>query len=143
MPCSHVIDKEKRLVIGSAWDRVTFADVINHQDPLQAAPAFNPASDRLVEASAVTAIDASFEEVKKPANRRIFIFRGTACLGCPQAGSLWRGTLVWRTFRHEASTTTGRGLLRHAVRPEMAHAEGTSAARLKVVARWGERLTSL
>jgi len=72
MPCSYVIDKEKRLVISSAWDRVSFAEVINHQDQLKADPAFNPAFNQLVDASAVTGIDASVEEVKKAANRRIF-----------------------------------------------------------------------
>jgi hypothetical protein len=72
MPCSYVIDREKRLVISSAWDRVTFAEVIHHQDQLKADPAFNPAFDQLVDASAVTGVDASVEEVKKAANRRIF-----------------------------------------------------------------------
>jgi len=72
MPCSYVIDKEKRLVISSAWDRITFADVINHQDQLRADPAFNPDFDQLVDATRVTAIDATLEEVKKVASRRIF-----------------------------------------------------------------------
>ena len=72
MPCKYVIDREKRLVITSAWDRVTFAEVITLQDQLRADPEFNPDFDQLVDASAVTGIDATVEEVKKAASRRTF-----------------------------------------------------------------------
>ena len=72
MPCSYVIDKEKRLVISTAWGRVTLAEVMNHQDQLRADPAFDPNFNQLVDATAVDGIDASVEEVKRAANRRIF-----------------------------------------------------------------------
>jgi hypothetical protein len=72
MPCSYVIDKEKRLVISSAWDRVTFAEMMNHQDQLKADPAFNQDFNQLVDATAVTGLDASIDEIKRIANRRIF-----------------------------------------------------------------------
>lgn len=72
MPCSYFIDKEKRLIISSAWDRVTFAEVVDHQDQLKADPAFNPDFNQLVDATAVTGVDASLEEVKRVASRRIF-----------------------------------------------------------------------
>jgi len=72
MPCSYVIDREKRLVISSAWDRVTFVEVRNHQDQLRADPAFDPAFNQLVDASAVTAIAATLDEVKRVATVRIF-----------------------------------------------------------------------
>jgi len=32
MPCRYIIDAEQQLVIGTAWDRVTFAEVDAHQD---------------------------------------------------------------------------------------------------------------
>lgn len=72
MPVNYVIDKEKRLVISTAWDRVTFAEVIEQQEQLRADPAFDPEFDQLVDASKVTAIDASLEEVKKAASHRTF-----------------------------------------------------------------------
>ena len=72
MPCSYVIDKEKRLVISTAWGSVTFAEVMNHQDQLRSDPAFDPNFDQLVDATAVTAVDASTDEVKRAASRRIF-----------------------------------------------------------------------
>jgi len=72
MPCSYVIDKEKRLVISSAWGRVTFVEVVNHQDQLRADPAFDPNFNQLVDATQATGVDASVDEVKRAASRRIF-----------------------------------------------------------------------
>jgi hypothetical protein len=72
MPCRYVIDREKRLVISTAWGRVTFAEVMSHQDQLKADSVFDPDFNQLVDATAVTGVDASVEEVKKAASRRIF-----------------------------------------------------------------------
>ena len=52
-----VIDEENRLVISSAWDRVTVAHVDTHQSKLSVDPHFNPDFKQLVEATAVTALD--------------------------------------------------------------------------------------
>jgi hypothetical protein len=57
MPCRYVIDEENRLVISSAWDRVTVAHVDTHQSKLSVDPHFNPDFKQLVEATAVTALD--------------------------------------------------------------------------------------
>jgi hypothetical protein len=72
MPCTYIIDKQKRLVISSAWDRITCTEVMNHQDQLRTDAAFDPNFDQLVDATAVTGVDASVDEVKKAASRRIF-----------------------------------------------------------------------
>lgn len=72
MPCSYVIDRNKRLVITTARDRITFAEVMEHQDRLRADPAFNPDFNQLVDATEVTEVDATVDEVKRVANRRIF-----------------------------------------------------------------------
>jgi len=72
MPCSYVIDRERRLVVSTAWDRVTFAEVMIHQDQLRSDPAFDPNFNQLVDATAVDGVDASVEEVKKAASRRTF-----------------------------------------------------------------------
>lgn len=72
MPCSYVIDMQKRLVITTAWDRVTFAEARGHQDQLKVDPSFNPDFNQLIDASAVTSIDATVAEIKRLAGRPIF-----------------------------------------------------------------------
>lgn len=72
MPCSYVIDSQKRLVLSTAWDRITFNEVIAHQDQLSSDSAFNPDFDQLVDATAVTAVDATLDEIKRVASRHIF-----------------------------------------------------------------------
>lgn len=72
MPCRYVIDRERRLVVSTAWDRVTFADAKGHQDELYADPAFDRDFNQLIDATAVTHIDASAEEIRIIAARSIF-----------------------------------------------------------------------
>jgi hypothetical protein len=72
MPCRYVIDKERRLVVTTAWDRVTFAEAKAHQDQLANDPAFDPDFDQLLDASAAVAIDASLQEIQTIACRRLF-----------------------------------------------------------------------
>jgi len=72
MPCCYVIDIEQRLVISTAWDRVSFAEVKAHQDQLASDPDFNPEFNQFVNATAVTALDISIEEAKTIAGRRFF-----------------------------------------------------------------------
>jgi hypothetical protein len=40
MPCNYHIDEERRLVISTAWDRLTGAEVVDHQRKLQNDPRF-------------------------------------------------------------------------------------------------------
>jgi hypothetical protein len=72
MPCRYVIYQEQRLVITTAWDRVTFAEAKAHQDQLSSDAAFDPEFNQLVDASAVTAIDATIDQIKTIARRGIF-----------------------------------------------------------------------
>lgn len=72
MPCRYVIEKERHLVITTAWDNVTFADAKGHQDQLFADPAFDRDFNQLIDATAVTQIDASSEEIRIVASRNIF-----------------------------------------------------------------------
>jgi hypothetical protein len=41
MPCNYRIDEERRLVITTAWDRLTGAEVVDHQRKLQNDPGFS------------------------------------------------------------------------------------------------------
>lgn len=62
MPVQYVIDKQRRLVITSAWDRVTFAEATAHQQRLRDDPDFLPEFNQFLDATAVTALDISSAE---------------------------------------------------------------------------------
>ena len=89
MPCRYVIDAEHGLVISTAWDRVTFAEVDAHQDRLVSDPSFNPDFKQLVDATQVTNLDISIDEAKaifsrktfSTASRCAFLGRGLIILG--------------------------------------------------------------
>jgi hypothetical protein len=72
MPCRYTIDQQHRLVITTASGRVTFAEAKAHQDQLSNDAAFDPKFNQLVDASTVTAIDATVEQVRTIAKRAIF-----------------------------------------------------------------------
>ena len=71
MPCRYVIDQENRLVISTAWDRLTFADAKAHQDQLAIDPGFNPAFNQL-DAAAVSTLEMTNDEAKSLVRRVIF-----------------------------------------------------------------------
>jgi len=89
MPCRYVIDTEHGLVISTAWDRVTFAEVDAHQDRLAGDADFNPDFKQLVDATQVKDLDISIDEAKKVFGRKTFssvsrcafLGRGLAVLG--------------------------------------------------------------
>jgi hypothetical protein len=72
MPCRYVIDAEHGLVISTAWDRITFAEVDAHQNKLASDPAFNPDFKQLVDATKVTDLDISISEAKAIFGRKTF-----------------------------------------------------------------------
>lgn len=72
MPCRYRIDAEQRLVVTTAWDRLSFAEAKSHQDQLKNDPAFNAAFDQLIDASAVTDLDLSNDEASELAGTVFF-----------------------------------------------------------------------
>lgn len=72
MPCRYVIDKERRLVITTGWDHLTFAEAKAHQDQLLIDPDFNPEFDQLIDFTAVTALDMSADEARMMARRGVY-----------------------------------------------------------------------
>jgi len=72
MPCRYVIDKDRRLVISTGWDRLTFAEMKAQQDELTSDPNFDPAFNQLVDVTAVTVLDLSIGEAQRIANRGIY-----------------------------------------------------------------------
>ena len=71
MPCRYVIDKERRLVVSTGWDRLTFAEAKAHDDQLLSDPDFSPEFNQLIDARAVTVLDMSINEAKILARRAI------------------------------------------------------------------------
>ena len=65
MPVHCVIDKERRLVITTGRDRVTFAEIKAHQDQLKNDPDFTPEYNQLIDSTAVTAVDVSIVEAEE------------------------------------------------------------------------------
>lgn len=55
MPVEYIIDKERRLVISTAWGRATFAEARAHQERLKDDPDFHPEFNQFLDATDVTA----------------------------------------------------------------------------------------
>jgi hypothetical protein len=72
MPVSYVIDKKRRLVISTARDSVTFAEVNAHQNRLLSDPDFNPEFNQFLDGTGMTNWLLSFHEVGTAATRRLF-----------------------------------------------------------------------
>jgi hypothetical protein len=72
MPCDYVIDKERRLVLSTAWDVLTAAEALDHQNRLRNDANFNPNFAQLGDGTRVAKIDASPLDVQRLAERTIF-----------------------------------------------------------------------
>ncbi|HUO15814.1 MAG TPA: hypothetical protein VMX38_12570 [Verrucomicrobiae bacterium] len=72
MPCRYLIDLERGIVVSSGWGRVTYAEMMAHQDRLVKDPDFYPELDQLVDGTAVTELNLSPEEAKAIGSRKFF-----------------------------------------------------------------------
>src|SRR5437762_6003144 len=54
MPCSYVIDTERRLVISTAWGVVTGEEALEHQNKLAEDQAFHPEFNQLLDCGGVS-----------------------------------------------------------------------------------------
>jgi hypothetical protein len=73
VPCSYLIDKDRRVVICTGWGRLTFAEMRAQQDELTSNPEFDPGFDQLVDVTGVTVLALSVEEAKTVAKRGIYL----------------------------------------------------------------------
>ncbi len=64
MPVEYIIDKQRRLVISTAWSRVTFAEARAHQEWLRDDPDFDPEFNQFLDATDVSALDITAEEAQ-------------------------------------------------------------------------------
>ncbi len=72
MPCTYVIDKQRRLVLTKAWGLVTAAEVIAHQTQLRGDADFDRTFFQLFDASGVTKLDHDQRDVQLLAAREMF-----------------------------------------------------------------------
>jgi len=72
MPVEYIIDKQRRLVVTTAWDRVTFADFKAHQDRLLNDPDFDPDFNQLLDGTRVAESDIGSNQLKILISRRTF-----------------------------------------------------------------------
>ena len=68
----YSIDKQRRLILTTADDRVTFDDIIGHQTRLLADPDFDASFDQLIDMTAVTKFEISADQARTLARRCIF-----------------------------------------------------------------------
>jgi hypothetical protein len=72
MPCNYLIDVERRLVITSAWDVVTSAEALEHQNKLAADKAFQPEFCQLLDCTRITKLAINLPMIRRLATRSFF-----------------------------------------------------------------------
>ena len=72
MPVEYLIDPARRLVVTTAYDRVTFADFNSAQQRMVNDPAFRAEYDQLVDGTRTTSLEISIDEVQMLTRRRAF-----------------------------------------------------------------------
>ena len=72
MPARYAIDKQRRLVILTAWDRLEFSDLRALQEQVSRDPDFNPDFSMLGDLAAVTEFALTVDETKTIAGRSAF-----------------------------------------------------------------------
>jgi len=68
----YILDRERRLVISTASDRLTFAEVMAYRTRLQSDPDFRPEFNELLDGRTVTHLDVTIDEAKEIARRPVF-----------------------------------------------------------------------
>ena len=90
MTVRYAIYKELRLVVSTASDRVTFADIRSHQDQLLNDPDFDPQFNQFIDTTAVTVLDLSTQEAIAVAQRKMFSCTSQrAFVAPPRQSSAW------------------------------------------------------
>lgn len=92
MPVRYVIDKERRLVISTVSDPITFAEIKAAQNQLANDPDFNPDFNHLIDTSAMTKMEILVEQAKEMAQHGIFssVSRGAIIAPTPSVFGMGR-----------------------------------------------------
>jgi hypothetical protein len=89
MPARYKIDKERRLVMSTAFGVVTMADGLAHQEKLRKDPDFDPSFSQLMDYTHVVKFEITAEDVRalaqqsvfSPDSRRAMLVRGDLAFG--------------------------------------------------------------
>ena len=84
MPVSSMIDKDRRLVLTTAWGALTFADGVAHKDKLLSDPDFDPTYSQISDFTRVTEIAFSAEELRHFARFDVFSLRSRRAFVTPE-----------------------------------------------------------
>jgi hypothetical protein len=72
MPVTYEIDKERRLVITTAWDPLTLADALGHQERLLKDPDFDPSFSQIMDLTRITEFALEANDIRRVAERNVF-----------------------------------------------------------------------
>jgi len=97
MPYRYVVDIGLGLVISTGWGHVTFEEMKAHQERLLNDREFDPRFNQLVDGTAVTALEATPDELKtivghrffSPTSRRAFLASSLPILGMARLMELY------------------------------------------------------
>lgn len=90
----YAIYKERRLVVTTGWERVTFEEIRAHQEQVLSDPDFSSDFDQLVDGTRATALDISASEAQIVVGRRIFSPSARRALVAPAAAVYGMGRLL-------------------------------------------------
>lgn len=94
MPLTHSIDKKQRLVKTVGSGTITFTETKRHQDALLTDPDFDPRFDQLIDLTAVTALNLSFDEARTLSRRNVFSPTSRRAFVSPAGGVLGVGSFM-------------------------------------------------
>lgn len=72
MPAAYKIDKEKRLVLTTAWGVISFSDMVAHKDKLLSDPDFERTYSQIIDLTQITEFALSNEDIRAFANFSVF-----------------------------------------------------------------------
>jgi len=122
MPLHSVIQKEQRLVITTGEGRLTLEDVKENQHRLLSDPDFDPGFNQLLDATAITEMAITVDEIKRavspkvfsPTSRRAFVVSSTFMYGMARMiqtyNELSQGSTAVTIFRDRASALEWLGV---------------------------------
>lgn len=99
MPASYKIDKERRLVLTTAWGVFTLADAVSHQQKLGKDPDFASSFSQIADFTQVTEFDVTADDIHRfaqssifsPTSRRAILMPNEAGFGVGRMYEILRG----------------------------------------------------
>ncbi len=106
MPYIYHIEKAQGLIVSTTLDRVTYAEIRDHQDRLLLDCDFDPKFNQLIDGTKATAVDIFIEEARMVASRRVFSTTSKRAYVSP--GPAVPGVGLLMASYHEAGMVSSR-----------------------------------